>query len=89
VKRGLMGEELIPGRNVDVVNVAAGLDFAVELGYESAEDEMVTQYSLNLWARGEEDRADRNWVHYHPHDLTQWRMIIATAVATPIPREEG
>ena len=71
MKSGQIGEQLTPGVNVTRIDVAAGLDFGTELGYDSAEDEMVTQYSLILWARGEEDRGDKNWLHYHPHELTQ------------------
>jgi hypothetical protein len=83
MKRGQLGEELVPGRNVDRLNIAAGLDFAAfALDYDSLEDEMITELSLTLWARGEEELADKNWVYYHPHELTSWRMILAHAIAT-------
>lgn len=81
MKRGLAGEELIPGVNVDPVNIAAGIDAGTELGYDSATDEMVTQYALLRWRRGEEAGAEQTWLRYHPRELTQWRMILAAAVA--------
>lgn len=71
----------VPGYNVDRVDIDAGLDAAVELGFDSAEDEMVTEYALMRWARGEEDGAERTWLRQHPRDLTSWRMVIAAAVA--------
>lgn len=79
--RDFWGGRLVPGINVDPVDMDAGLDAAVELGFESAEDEMVTEYALARWARGEEEGAERTWLYYHPHDMTAWRMILAAAVA--------
>ena len=71
-----------PYPNVDKVNVAAGIDAGTELGFDSATDEMVVQYALLRWARGEEAGAEATFLRYFPHDLTAWRMIIAAAVAS-------
>lgn len=72
---------LIPGVNVDKINVAAGIDAGTELGYDSATDEMVVQYALLRWARGEEEGADATWRSHFPHDFTSWRVILAAARA--------
>lgn len=70
-----------PGRNVDKLDIAAGLDMAVSIGYDDWAAEMIVEYTLLRWARGEEDEADRQWLSYYPSDLTSWRMILAAAMA--------
>lgn len=80
--RDFCGNPLVPGVNVDKVDIAAGLDAGTEMGFDSAEDEMVTEYALARWARGEEAGAEATWLRYHPHDLTSWRVILAAAVAS-------
>ena len=71
----------IPGVNVDRLDIAAGLDAGTELGFDSANEEMVVEYALIRWARGEEAAAERMFLHYFPHDMTAWRRILATAIA--------
>jgi hypothetical protein len=80
MKRGQSGETLTPGRNTDKLNIAAGIDAGTEIGYDDLEAETLVEFCLNLWARGEEDRADRTWVTYYPRDFTSWRRILATAI---------
>lgn len=85
--RDWLGGPLVPGVNADKLSVAAGIDAGTELGFESAEDEMVTQYALLRWARGEEAGAEATWLRRHPRDLTSWRVILATAMAAGVAGE--
>lgn len=71
---------LIPGVNVDRVDIDAGLAMAVTLNYDDPEAQMVTQYALQRWQRGEEEGADRTWIGQYPHDLTSWRAILSAAI---------
>lgn len=74
-----MRQELIPGVNVDRVDVAAGLKFGAAFGYDDAESQMVLEYALMRWRRGEEDGADRTALSGGV-DLTSWRAVVAAAV---------
>ena len=78
--RTIDGAPLVPGVNVDRVNIAAGLARAVALGYDDAQAQMVTTYALQRWERGEEAGAERTWLSQYPRDLTSWKVIIATAL---------
>jgi hypothetical protein len=71
---------LVPGTNVDRVDVAAGLKKAAELGYDDPMAQMVAEYALMRHRRGEEDGAERTWLSEYPHDLTSWKAILASAV---------
>jgi hypothetical protein len=81
--RDMHGNPLVPGVNVDPVNIAAGLRMATQLGYGDPTAQMVAQYALQRHQRGEEEGAQRTWLHEYPHDLTSWYAILAHAVATP------
>lgn len=72
---------LVPGVNVDRVNVAAGMRRAAEVGYSDATAQMVAEYALRRHARGEEDGAERTWLRQYPRDLTSWRIALAHALA--------
>lgn len=72
---------LIPGVNVDRVDIAAGLRQAAKLGYDDATAQMVATYALQRHQRGEEEGAQKTWVHQYPRDLTSWYVIVAAAVA--------
>jgi hypothetical protein len=74
------GEPLTPGVNVDKVDVAAGLREAAGIGYASGEHQMVTEYALMRWARGEEDGALRSFLS-GGIDLTSAYRIVAAAAA--------
>lgn len=78
--RTLDGAPLVPGVNVDPVDIAAGLAEAKGIGYDSPEDEMVVVYALQRWQRGEEDGAEKTALG-HGVDYTSWRRILAAAVA--------
>ncbi len=77
-----MRNGLIPGVNVDRVNVAAGMAMAVTLGYDDAYAQMVTEYALMRHRRGEEQGAQRTWLSEYPRDLTSWEVILAYAIAS-------
>jgi hypothetical protein len=47
------GERLVPGHNVDRVDIAAGKARGAQLGYDDAESQMVLEYALMRWQRGE------------------------------------
>lgn len=73
------GETLIPGVNVDVVDIPKGALCAKELGYDDPQSQMVVEYGLQLWARGEEGTAQRHMVAYGI-DLTSVYVILAHAI---------
>jgi len=79
--RDAHGMPLVPGYNVDPVDISAGLECAVKIGYDDGIAEMVVVYALQRHQRGEEDGAERTWLAQYPRDLTSWRMILASAVA--------
>ncbi len=81
--RDMNGNRLVPGVNVDAVNVTAGLRMAAQLGYGDPTAQMVAQYALQRHQRGEEAGAQATWLHEYPRDLTSWYAILAHAVATP------
>lgn len=76
----------VAGYNVDPIDVTAGLDMLTRCGYGDDEywmTEMVIQYSLALWARGDEEEAERKAIDkdFHGIDFTSWRMVLAHAIA--------
>lgn len=75
------GETLVPGLSVDRVDIAAGLAQAAQFGYGDAESQMVIEYALMRWRRGEEAGAERT-VLSHGVDYTSWRGALAAAVAS-------
>lgn len=74
---------LIPGHNVDLVNVQAGLDELRCCGYTAPETITVIRYALMRWARGEEEQAQRGAIDqsFHGIDLTCWLRVLAAARA--------
>jgi len=82
-RRSADGTPLVPGYNVDKVDVAAGLNRAGPLGYDSPEHLMVIEYALMRHRRGEEDGAERSALS-GGIDLTSWRVILAEAVAAAV-----
>ena len=78
--RDINGQRLVPGRNVDKVDIAAGVRFAARFGYGSPVHRMVIEYALMRHARGEEDGAEKTALH-EGIDLTSWYAIRACAVA--------
>jgi hypothetical protein len=75
--------------NVDKIYVAAGIAEAKAIGYGSVEMQMVAEYALMRWARGEEGGAIKTFLS-HGFDLTSAYRIIAAAAAnrpTPAPSE--
>lgn len=72
---------LVPGENVDKVNIAEGMKLAAHFGYDSPGYQMVVEYALMRHARGEEDGAQRSALS-GGIDLTSWYAILARAVVT-------
>lgn len=79
-----LGMPLVPGRNVDRVDEAAGLALAERFGYGDPQSRMVVSYALARHARGEEDGAQRTALS-HGIDLTSWYAILAAALAAATP----
>jgi hypothetical protein len=79
-RRSSDGGPLIPGHNVDLVDMSAGLEKGRQLGFDSPEHQMVVEYALMRHRRGEEDGAMRSALS-GGIDLTSWYVIIATAIA--------
>jgi hypothetical protein len=75
---------LIPGRNVDRVDVAAGMRELTACGFTEPRTRMVVEYALARWARGEEEAAERGAIDptFHGIDLTSWRRVLAAALAS-------
>lgn len=68
----------IVGVNVDPIDVAAGMRVAAQFGYDSPEHQMVAEYALRRWSRGEEEGGQRSALS-GGIDLTSWYAILAAA----------
>lgn len=78
-----MRHDLIPGHNVDRIDVNAGLRELKACGYNDTRTSLVISYALNRWARGEEDQARKSAIDqsFHGVTLTSWYRILAAAKA--------
>jgi hypothetical protein len=78
-----MGADLVPGVNLDRIDVASGMDMLDSLGDFSPETRTVIAYALRRWAKGEETAAQRGAIDpgFHGIDLTAWLMVLAAAMA--------
>jgi hypothetical protein len=81
--RDINGRSLVPGVNVDGVNVEAGLRELKECGHSEPETVMVIEHALMRWARGEEEQAQKGAIDggFHGVSLTVWYRVIAAALA--------
>lgn len=75
---------LIPGHNVDVLDIDAGLLELEACGYREFHTRMVIEHALVCWARGEEASAQRGAIDqsFHGIDLTSWTRVLAAARAS-------
>lgn len=87
MSRNIHGGKLIPGVNVDRIDIAAGMVELAECGYTEPRTRMVIEYALQRWARGEEGAADRAAVDpsFYGIDFTSWRRVLAAAMAAASP----
>lgn len=78
-----MRHGLVPGHNVDRLDVAAGLRELEAFCTPSLETRAVVEYALVRWARGEEVAAQRGAIDkdFHGIDLTGWYRVLAAARA--------
>lgn len=78
-----MRQGLIPGYNVDVLDVASGLNELVKCGYRGTKTKTVIEYALNRWVRGEEECAERGAIDQNFHGIspTCWYRVLAAAMA--------
>lgn len=76
-----MNTDLIPGYNVDRIDIDAGVREAHKCGYDDYQAQVVVEYMLARWKRGEEAGAQRTWLSYYPNDLTSFYRIVAAARA--------
>lgn len=75
---------LVPGVNVDRVNVAAGIRELERCGCnDDWRTREVITYALHRWAKGEEAAAERGAIDqtFHGVSLTVWRRVLAASVA--------
>src|SRR5882757_7313757 len=82
--RDMYGNALVPGYNVDLINVKAGLKELVACGYDDdARRFMVIEHALMRWQRGEEEAAERGAIDraFHGIDFTSWPRVLAAAMA--------
>jgi len=85
-----MRHGLVPGHNVDRIDLEAGLRELTECGYDDPCTALVIGYALQRWARGEEEQAERGAIdkNFHGVDFTSWRRGLAAAAGSPL-REGG
>lgn len=74
---------LIPGHNVDRVDVAAGMRELAACGYEDPRTQMVIEYALRRWQRGEEAAAEKGATDTSAHgiSISCWKRVLASAVS--------
>jgi len=79
-----MRQGLVPGHNVDRVDVAAGLRELEACGYKEVETKMVIEYALMRHARGEEEAAQRGAIdrEFHGISFTCWTRVLAAAMVS-------
>lgn len=79
-----MRQGLVPGHNVDRVDVAAGLRELKACGYEDPHTKMVIEHALMRHARGEEEAAQRGAIdkEFHGISFTCWTRVLAAAMVT-------
>lgn len=74
---------LIPGYNVDKLNIEAGMAELIACGYDEryVETHNVIHFALQRWIRGEEVAAQRMAIDstFHGIDLTSWYRVLAAA----------
>lgn len=77
---------LIPGYNVDKINIDAGLHELVLCGYDDPHTKMIIEYALIRWANGEEEAAQRGAIDkkFYGISLTCWYRILAAARANAV-----
>ena len=82
--RAIDGSKLVPGYNVDPVDIEAGMRELAACGYDSPETRMVIEYALARWKRGEEAAAERGAIdpEWHSIALTCWRRVLAAAIVS-------
>jgi hypothetical protein len=78
-----MRHGLIPGHNVDKLNIPAGLKELSAMGVYDVETHTVIEYALMRWARGEEEQAERGAIDqsFNGIDFGSWRRVLAAACA--------
>lgn len=81
------GTTMVPGWNVDRLDIDAGLRLAARFGYDDPQSQMVIGYALHRRARGEEDGAQRTALS-GGIDLTSYFAIVAAAQAAAIGQGE-
>ena len=76
-----MSPTLIPGHNVDRVDIAAGLRELAGCGYDDPRTVMVIEYALARHARGEEAEAQRGATDgsFYGISLTCWYRVLAAS----------
>lgn len=74
---------LIPGHNVDRLDITAGMKALADCGYTEMHTQLVVQHALIRWARGEEEAAQRGAIDrsFHGIDYGSWVRVLATAMA--------
>ncbi len=75
---------LIPGYNVDSIDLGPELAMATQTGYTSPEHRMVVEYTLSRWAKGEEALPEETALAEGIY-FNSWRMILAAATAGGAP----
>lgn len=78
-----IGNGLVPGHNVDKLDVPAGLRELAACGYTEPETVMVIEYAMRRWMRGEEEQAERGAIDasFHGVNFVSWRRVLAAAMA--------
>lgn len=86
-----MRADLEVGKNVDRVDIEAGLRELSACGYHEKCTKMVIDFALARWARGEEEAAQRMAIDasFHGINLTSWTRVLAAARASAEASAQG
>lgn len=83
MRRDVNGNAMVPGHNIDKLNIDSGMVEAKYLFRNTADSGnmlMLADYCLTRWAKGEEALADKTAIDMGM-GLTAWRRILAAACA--------
>lgn len=89
--RDIGGNALVPGVNVDALDIPSGMKMYKDLGYgDNGNQTMMVNLALQKWAKGEEEQAEKMAIgigvwkdekDWPKINLMSWRMILAAAMA--------
>lgn len=70
-----------PPASLDPLDVCAGVDRAIQMGWSSPAQILAVELGLNEWRRGEEERGKKTMMQFAGMDLTNVYIVVAAARA--------